>query len=170
MGGSPPAVLARARCWAAAGLPQTARRRPSSTDAPRRRTARFSRPSHRGPEHCEEATCRGGGPGRPETRVSCPGLPHTSPTLASLGQHSAGRRDDLHTSDALTALTTDVAALKTGQQAIQKDLQELKALLQARPAAAAAPAAPSVVLSVEGAPFKGDKTAQLTLIAFTDFQ
>ena len=47
----------------------------------------------------------------------------------------------------------------------------MKTLLQARPAAAAAPAVPpSAVLSVDGAPFKGDKTAKLTRIECTDVQ
>jgi hypothetical protein len=100
-----------------------------------------------------------------------PGLPHTTLTLESLGKHIEALRDDLHTGEALKARATDVEAIKTGQQALHTDLQELHTLLQARPAAAAAPAAPPrVVLNVEGAPFKGEKTATLTLIAFTDFQ
>ena len=46
-------------------------------------------------------------------------------------------------------------------------------MLQARPAAGAG-GAPSgepqnVVLNVDGAPFKGEKTAKLTLIEFSDF-
>jgi hypothetical protein len=69
----------------------------------------------------------------------------------------------------LKALNKEVQALKEGQKAIQQDLQGIKTLLRARPAAA--PVVPqNVVLSVDGAPFKGEKTAKLTLIEFTDFQ
>lgn len=72
-------------------------------------------------------------------------------------------------SDELKAVRKEVEALKEGQTAIQTDLQEIKTLLRTRPAAA--PAEPqNVVLSVEGAPFKGEKTAKLTLIDFSDYQ
>jgi hypothetical protein len=70
--------------------------------------------------------------------------------------------------DDLSSLRKDVDALKEGQKAIQSDLQEIKNLLRARPAATAP--APEVALSVEGAPFKGDKKAKLTLVDFTDYQ
>ena len=67
----------------------------------------------------------------------------------------------------------DLDALKEGQIRLQKDIQELKTLLQARPAAA--PAGPvasplPAVLTVENAPFKGEKNAKITLIDFTDYQ
>jgi hypothetical protein len=102
---------------------------------------------------------------------AAPGFSQTSPALESLGKHIEGLREDLKTSEALRALGKELEAIKAGQQALHKDMQELKALLQARPAAAAAPAGPpSVVLSVAGAPFTGDKTAKLTLIECTDFQ
>ena len=71
--------------------------------------------------------------------------------------------------DDLKALRKEIEALKEGQVAIQKDLQEIKNLLRARPAAA--PAEPqNIVLSVTDAPFKGEKTAKLTLIDFSDYQ
>ena len=105
------------------------------------------------------------------TRVAARGWPQTSPGLEDLGKQIEGLRDDLKTSESLRALGKELEAIKAGQQALHKDVQEIKALLQARPAAAAAPAAlPSAVLSIAGAPFKGEKTAQLTLIEFTDFQ
>jgi protein-disulfide isomerase len=72
------------------------------------------------------------------------------------------------TNDDLKNLRNDVDALKEGQKAIQNDLQEIKNLLRGRPTAAAPPS--EVVLSVEGAPFKGDKNAKLTLVEFTDYQ
>ena len=72
-------------------------------------------------------------------------------------------------SDDLKAVRKEIEALTQGQAAIQKDLQEIKNLLRARPAAA--PAEPlNVVLSVADAPFKGEKTAKLTLIDFSDYQ
>ena len=80
--------------------------------------------------------------------------------------------------DELRALGKEVEALKSGQTAIQKDLQEIKSLLQrAPPAAAPAPARPAagaepsdVVVSIDGAPFKGDKDAKVTVVEFTDYQ
>ena len=103
---------------------------------------------------------------------AAPGLPQTSPALEDLGKQIERLREDLKTSEALRALGKDIEAIKEGQQALQKDIQELKTLLQTRPVAAApAPAAPPpAVLSVAGAPFKGEQTAKLTLIEFTDFQ
>ena len=80
--------------------------------------------------------------------------------------------------DDVRALGKEVEALKAGQSAMQKDLQEIKSLLQgaqAAPAAAPAraPATPEVVdfvLSVDGAPVKGEKTAKVTVVEFTDYQ
>lgn len=69
----------------------------------------------------------------------------------------------------LKALNKEIEALKEGQKAIQKDLQEIKTLLRSRPTAA--PAVPqNVVLNVDGAPFKGEKNAKLTMVEFTDYQ
>lgn len=69
----------------------------------------------------------------------------------------------------LKALRKEMEALKEGQTAIQKELQEIKNLLRARPAPP--PAEPQdIVLGVDDAPFKGDKHAKLTLIDFSDFQ
>jgi hypothetical protein len=72
-------------------------------------------------------------------------------------------------SDDLKAVRKEIEALKEGQTAIQKELQEIKNLLRTRPAAA--PAEPqNIVLSVADAPFKGERTAKLTLIDFSDYQ
>ncbi len=71
--------------------------------------------------------------------------------------------------DELKALRKELEALKEGQTAIQKDLQEIKTLLRARPAPA--PGEPrDVMLEVEGAPFKGERHAKVTLIDFSDYQ
>ncbi|HEV8440716.1 MAG TPA: hypothetical protein VGT40_21725 [Methylomirabilota bacterium] len=70
--------------------------------------------------------------------------------------------------DELKSLKKDIDALKEGQAAIQKDLQEIKNLLRPRPSAAAPPQ--EVVLTVGSAPSKGSKDAKLTLVEFTDYQ
>jgi hypothetical protein len=73
------------------------------------------------------------------------------------------------TGDDLSTLRKEVEALKEGQKAIQSELQDIKNFLRARPMGVAPPAQEAVV-SIEGAPFKGDKTAKLTLVEFTDYQ
>lgn len=84
-------------------------------------------------------------------------------------------------SDDVRALTKDVEALKAGQAAMQKELQEIKSLLQGAPQQAAqAPAAANarapgaetidMMLSIAGAPAKGDDKAKVTLLEFTDYQ
>jgi len=69
----------------------------------------------------------------------------------------------------LQNLRKEIEVLKEGQKTIQSDLQEIKNLLRARPTEAAAPTQEAVV-SVDGAPFKGSKTAKITLVEFTDYQ
>ena len=72
-----------------------------------------------------------------------------------------------------------LAALEEAQKAILKELQEIKALLQARPAnpapaAAAKPAAPPNIpafdLTIAGAPSKGKADAPIVIVEFSDFQ
>ena len=72
----------------------------------------------------------------------------------------------------LGGLSKEIEALKAGQTAIQKELQEIKSLLRGSQAAQApAPAEPQeVVVSTEGAPFKGEKAAKVTVVEFTDYQ
>ena len=70
--------------------------------------------------------------------------------------------------DELKALRKDVEQLKEGQKAIQRDLTVIRSLLLARQAAPLPPQ--EVVLSVEGAPFLGEKNAKLTLVEFSDYQ
>ncbi len=64
-------------------------------------------------------------------------------------------------------LKKDIETLKEGQKAIQKDMQEIKALLQkGQPA----PPPQNVVLELGKSPFKGERTAKLTLVEFSDYQ
>lgn len=68
-------------------------------------------------------------------------------------------------------LQQEIEAIKKGQQAIQKELQELKQLLQARrPARPAAPDVRDTIFNLRDNPVKGEQTAKLTLIEFTDYQ
>src|SRR5688500_2607689 len=63
----------------------------------------------------------------------------------------------------------DIEALKEGQQAIQKDLAEIKRLLQSRPMAAA-DAVPRDPIVIASEPFKGNGTAKVAVIEFSDYQ
>ena len=74
-------------------------------------------------------------------------------------------------SEDIQTLKKDVEGLKEGQKSIQKDLQEIKKLLQAKPAAPAAPPEfKEAVISIDKAPVKGDKNAKLVLMEFSDYQ
>jgi protein-disulfide isomerase len=64
----------------------------------------------------------------------------------------------------------DIEALKAGQEAIQKDLAEIKRLLQTRPVAAAPDALPRDPVLIANEPFKGDGKAKVAVIEFSDYQ
>jgi protein-disulfide isomerase len=68
------------------------------------------------------------------------------------------------------ALKNEVKALKEGQQAIQKEIQEIKSSLSAQQEPPTPPAFKETVMSIEGSPFMGDKDAKLTIIEFSDYQ
>ena len=65
----------------------------------------------------------------------------------------------------------EIETLKQGQQAIQKQLREIKGLLQ-RKRSARRPArnVKGMVFDLGDNPTKGVQTAKLTLIEFTDYQ
>jgi protein-disulfide isomerase len=67
------------------------------------------------------------------------------------------------------SLRGEIEGIKKSQEAIQKDLQEIKKLLLSQQAQPPSPAIGALV-SVEGEPFKGEKNAKLTLIEFSDYQ
>ena len=64
-------------------------------------------------------------------------------------------------------LKKDIQALQEGLKAIQKDLQDIKAML-ARPAPP--PSGVGVVIDLGTNPVKGERTAKLTLVEFSDYQ
>jgi hypothetical protein len=75
------------------------------------------------------------------------------------------------TTDELKTIKEEIHSLKEGQTAIQKDLQEIKKLLQARPAAQPQAAEfKEAIIAIEGAPGKGNKNAKLALLEFSDYQ
>ena len=64
-------------------------------------------------------------------------------------------------------LTKEIVILKKGQAQIRSQVAEIKRLLQNRSTAAPFE---EFVLDLEGRPFKGNRTAKLTLVEFLDFQ
>ena len=73
-------------------------------------------------------------------------------------------------SEELKALKKEIDTIKESQAAIQKDLQEIKALLRARPAAQPAPAPRDIALDINGEPFKGDASVKVVVVEFSDYQ
>lgn len=64
-------------------------------------------------------------------------------------------------------LKQEIDSLRTMLQAIQKDLQEMKAMLARQ---APSPSGVGTVIDLGSAPVKGEKTAELTLVEFSDYQ
>ena len=91
------------------------------------------------------------------------------PGFAQTSEDFKVLRNDIAELKEAIGLQREIEALKDGQKAMQQDLQEIKALLRAQPAAA--PTEPqNIVLNVDGASSKGEKTAKLVFVEFTDFQ
>ena len=71
------------------------------------------------------------------------------------------------------AWKSDIESLKQNEAAIEKEIEEIKALLKPEPSVPV-PAAPAPrseeVVNIEGAPFKGQSNATVTLVDFTDYQ
>ena len=69
-------------------------------------------------------------------------------------------------------LQQEIERLKEGQRAIQKELHEIKKLLQSQrpPARPADPNVSGMVFNIRDHAVKGEQTARLTLIEFTDYQ
>jgi len=68
-------------------------------------------------------------------------------------------------------LQKEIQSIKEGQDGIKKDLQELKKLIQARPAGGGGGAEfKEAIINIKGAPMRGDKNAKLALLEYTDYQ
>jgi protein-disulfide isomerase len=73
----------------------------------------------------------------------------------------------------IASLAAEIEALKQGQQAIQKDVAEIKQILQQamqRQARARPPEFKPQDISIAESPFLGEADAPLTLVEFTDYQ
>jgi protein-disulfide isomerase len=71
------------------------------------------------------------------------------------------------------SLQAQIDELRDGQQRLEKEIQEIKSLLQDKAARAdyrTKPATPSVIsLNVEGEPFRGDAKARVVIMEYSDF-
>ena len=88
--------------------------------------------------------------------------------LLSVLALSADRKALGEAGDDLSELRKEVEALKRGQLQLQRELQEINALLCRRQPAATD--VQNVVLTIDGYPSKGSQSAKLILIEFTDYQ
>ena len=97
----------------------------------------------------------------------------------SFGQEESELRDELaelkRGQEAIQRqidLKQEIDELKKGQADIRKQLEEIMKLLRARPttARAAGPNVQNVVFELGDNPTKGENTAKLTMVEFTDYQ
>ncbi len=72
------------------------------------------------------------------------------------------------TTDEIKSLQKEIQSLKEGQQAIQRDLQDIKRLLASRPAEPTE--FKEAIINIQGAQSKGDKNAKVALLEFSDYQ
>ena len=72
----------------------------------------------------------------------------------------------------IDAVKKEMESLRMGQKAMQTELEKIKSLLRGRQTAA--PQAPKeikeILVSVEDDPFKGERTAKLAIVEFSDYQ
>ncbi len=71
-------------------------------------------------------------------------------------------------SDEMRSLRKEVDELKESQKAIQRDLQQIKSLLQAQGLLPEEPK--NLFIDIGGKPFRGNKDARLVLIEFSEYQ
>ena len=77
------------------------------------------------------------------------------------------------TADEIKSLRDEIKALKEGQSAIQKDLQEIKSLLRTRQAQPQPPSPPDfkeTLLNIDSGHARGNGSAKLVMIEFSDYQ
>lgn len=86
----------------------------------------------------------------------------------------AGAQDAAPTGSGAAAveqMRSDIEALKKGQEAMQKSLEEIKALLhKSPPPARPAQAVPNVTIDLAGHPFEGASEARLAVVEVSDYQ
>jgi len=71
--------------------------------------------------------------------------------------------------EAQSELKDEIEALKQGQEAIRKDLAEIKKILEEMKPKPPKPFEPTDV-AIAGSPFRGSATAKVTVVEFTDYQ
>ncbi len=71
-------------------------------------------------------------------------------------------------SDEMRGLRKEIDELKENQKTIQKDLQQIKSLLQAQGLVPEEPK--NLFIETGGKPFRGNKDARLVLIEFSEYQ
>jgi hypothetical protein len=84
--------------------------------------------------------------------------------LASLLTAPLASAQQMPTTD---TLKKDIDALREEIRALRKDVQDVKSLLQAKQPT---PPPQNVVLDLGKSPSKGERTARLTLVEFSDYQ
>jgi hypothetical protein len=74
------------------------------------------------------------------------------------------------TAEEFKAQQKEIDALKEGQAGLNKEIQDLKKLVESKPAAAPGGEFKEAIINIKGAPIKGDKNAKLVFIEFSDYQ
>jgi len=89
------------------------------------------------------------------------------PTSSTFAQTKPTQSDE-----ELKALRQEIEAVKAGQAAIQKQLQEITNLLKTLPAAGqpAGPDLSTLTMDLKGEPVRGDKNAKIVIVEFSDYQ
>jgi protein-disulfide isomerase len=70
----------------------------------------------------------------------------------------------------IATLRKDIESLKAGQAALEKQLQEIKNLMRSGQNNAVADAPPNAIIQISGAPTRGETTARVVMIEFSDYQ
>jgi uncharacterized membrane protein (DUF106 family) len=68
----------------------------------------------------------------------------------------------------MKSLRKEIEELKEGQKAIQKDLEQIKTLLQAQGLLPEEPK--NLFVDIAGKPLRGNKEARLVLVEFSEYQ
>src|SRR5262245_520036 len=90
-------------------------------------------------------------------------------SLSSIVAQTPGKSVPTVSSNTEEELRREIRELNEGQEAIRKELQEIKRLLLAREAADAKPAPPDKI-NIGSRPFRGNTTARIVMVEFSDYQ